>query len=182
MVERLPLITDVHFEQNSERLKIVLPVRRNWPYLIIYTLLAIAWLVMMIGGIWFTFQIAFSGERYTFVFVLMILTFLLILFRFGKFLFRQWAYYLAGREIIFINTEELIVRRPVSIWGNTDVYGMEHIQTIQESAKPEGLFFKYGYRPVYFGEALRDDARKRLREFLNEVFFPYQEEDEASET
>ncbi|MFO7663205.1 MAG: hypothetical protein R6X18_11520 [Chloroflexota bacterium] len=180
MVERLPLISDVHFEQTPNRLKIVLPLRRNWPFLIIYTILAVMWLVMMIGGVWFTIQIGLSGERYVFVFVLMLLTFLFILFRFRKHLFRQWAIYLAGREILFINTEELIIRRPVSIWGNTDVYGMEHIQSIQESDEPQALFFKYGYRSIYFGEALSDNARTGLGGFLNTVYFPDQNEIELS--
>jgi hypothetical protein len=155
MVEHLPLISDVHFEQTPDRLKIVLPLRRNWPFLIIYTILALMWLVMMIGGVWFAIQVGFSGERYVFVFVLMLLTFLFILFRFRKHLFRQWAIYLAGREILFINTEELIIRRPVSIWGNTDVYGMEHIQSIQESDKPRALFLNTGTGPFISGRLCR---------------------------
>src|SRR5690606_18788715 len=119
-----PMISDVHFEQTAERLKIILPVRRKWPFLILYSILALAWVVMLIWGVVYLIQLLFSGQSYRFLFALMIVIFLLILFRFGKFLMRQWAQFLSNREIIFINREELIVRRPVSIWGNTDVYDM----------------------------------------------------------
>lgn len=170
MVERLPIISDVHFEQSPERLKIVMPLRRNWPYLLIYTLLSIIWFVMLIGGSIFTIQIAFSGERYAFIFVIMLLIFLYILFRFGRFLLRQWAHYLATREILFVNVEEFILRRPVSIWGNTDVYDMAYVGAVEESERPAALVFKYGYRNVTFAEALKPEARRELRRFLNENY------------
>lgn len=179
MVERLPIISQVHFEQSPERLKIVLPIRRSWPYLILYTVLVIIWLVLLMGGLVFTIRIAFSGERYAFVFVIMALIFLYILFRFGRFLLRQWGHYLANREILFINLEELILRRPVSIWGNTDVYDMVHIGAIYESERPQSLAFKYGYRSIQFAEALAPDARQALRLFLNERYFADKMVDES---
>jgi hypothetical protein len=181
MVDRLPIISGAHFEQSPERLKIVLPLPRHWPYLIIYSILAGMWLVMMVGGIVFALRIGFSGERYAFVFVVMILVFLYILFRFGRFLMRQWAHYLATREILFINKEELILRRPISIWGNTDVYGMEHIARIYASDQPAALAFDYGYRHIYFAEALSPDARGELARFLNEKYFPAEDDEDIGE-
>lgn len=181
MVERLPIITDIHFEQSPERLKIVMPLRRHWPYLLIYTILATLWTVMMIGGFIFAIQLVRSGARYTFVFVIMVLIFLFILYRFGRFLFRQWAHYLAGREVLFINLEELILRRPISIWGNTDVYDIQHISGIKESAKPVALTFDYGYRHIYFGEGITAGARTELGRFLNERYFPTQGDEETDE-
>jgi len=150
MVENLPMISQVHFEQTAERLKIVIPVRRNWPYLLVYSVLVFLWLGMVVWGSIFLGQILFSGQSYRFLFAAMIVIMLLVLFRFGRFLGRQWATYLTDREVIFVNQEELIVRRPVSIWGNTDVYDMQH---------------------VTFGSGLTTEARQALLQFLNRTYF-----------
>lgn len=172
MVDKLPIISGVHFEKNPERLKIVLPLKHKWPYLLIYTALAIMWLVMMVGGVIFGIRIAFSGERYAFLFTIMTLIFLYVLYRFGRFLMRQWAHYLATREILFVNLEELILRRPISIWGNTDVYGIEHINAIYANPPTKSLAFDYGYRHIYFADGLTEAARLELMRFLNEQYFP----------
>lgn len=173
-----PMISDVHFEQTAERLKIILPVRRKWPFLILYSILALAWVVMLIWGVVYLIQMLFSGQSYRFLFALMIVIFLLILFRFGKFLMRQWAQFLSNREIIFINREELIVRRPVSIWGNTDVYDMAHVTHFYQADSPKALAFDYGYRHIYVAEALTAEARQALLRHLNETYFPNHYEDE----
>lgn len=171
MVDKLPMISSVHFEQTPERLKIVIPANRSWPYLILYSILAVLWLGMMIGGIIYVIQILYSGQSYRFLFALMILILLLILFRFGRFLGRQLAQYLSNREVLFINQEELIVRRPVSIWGNTDVYDMEHVTPIYLSDTLNTLGFDYGYRHVYFGKRLNLESRQALCRFLNDTYF-----------
>lgn len=173
MGDKLPMISSVHFEQTPERLKIVIPVDRNWPYLILYVVLAFLWVGMMIGGIIYLIQILFSGQGYRFLFALMILILLLIWFRFGRFLGRQLAQYLSNREVLFINQEELIVRRPVSIWGNTDVYGMEHVTSIYSDDSIGALGFDYGYHHIYFGGSLTPEARQTLHQFLNDTYFPY---------
>ena len=133
---------------------------------------------MLVGGLVFLARVAFSGERWAFVFAIMLLVLLLILFRFGRFLSRQWANYAANRELLFINREELILRRPISIWGNTDTYGMEHVTSFYLSEKPRAVAFDYGYRHIYFGEALRPEAQAGLRNFLNSTYFPDHDEDE----
>lgn len=176
-----PMISDVHFEQSEERLKVVLPVRRKWPFLILYSILAFLWVVMAAWGLIFLVQILFSGQSYRFLFALMIAILLLILFRFGKFLFRQWSHYISNREILFINREELIVRRPVSIWGNTDVYDMAHVTHIYDAPGPAALGFDYGYRHIYVGEALTAEARQALRRHLNQTYFPNYFEDDDDE-
>ncbi len=172
------MISDVHFEQTPERLKIVLPVRRQWPFLILYSILAVSWMVMMVWGVVFLVQILFSGQSYRFLFALMIVIMLLILFRFGRFLMRQWAQFFSNREILFINREELIVRRPVSIWGNTDVYDMAHVAHFYQADHPKALAFDYGYRHIYVGEALTADARQALLRHLNQTYFPNYDQDE----
>lgn len=178
MIEQ-PMINGVHFEQTPERLKIVLPLRRKWPFLVSYSALALSWIVMMIWGSVYLVQILFSGQRYRFIFALMILVLLLILFRFGKFLMRQWAHYLSGREVVFIDREELIVRRPISIWGNTDVYDMAHVTHFYATDSPKALTFDYGYRHIHIGEALTEAGRQALLRYINQIFFPdhYEGED-----
>jgi MFS family permease len=172
MADKLPMISGVHFEQMPERLKIVLPAARKWGYLAVYSLLVVAWLVMMLGGLIFIVRILASGAGYRWVFTIMILILLAILFRFGRFLWRQWAAFASNREVLLVNPEELIVRRPVSIWGNTDAYDMAHVSPFYESANPQALAFDYGYRHVYVGEALTSEARQALAQFLNQQYLP----------
>lgn len=178
MIE-LPMISDVHFEQAPERLKIALPLRRKWPFLILYSILVLLWVGMVVWGVTYLTQILLSGQSYRFLFGLILTVMLVILFRFGKFLMRQWAHYLSNREILFINHEELIVRRPVSIWGNTDVYDMAFVTPFYETKSPEALAFDYGYRHIYLGEALTADARQALRRHLNQTYFPDKIQDSA---
>lgn len=180
MAEKPPMISGVHFEQTPERLKIVLAARRKWPLLILYTALVLVWLVMMVWGLIYIVQIIRSGASYRFVFTVMILLLLVVLYRFGRYLLRQWANYFSNREVLFLNAEELIVRRPVSIWGNTDVYGLEHASPFYQSGAPPALAFDYGYRHVYFGEALSADARESLKQYLNQNYFPGQVEPERA--
>ncbi|HRQ13094.1 MAG TPA: hypothetical protein PK205_07295, partial [Promineifilum sp.] len=111
MVDKLPMLNLVHFEQTPERLKIVIPVKRDWPYLVTYTILVLLWLGMLVGGIVYLIRILYSGQSYRFLFALIILVLLLILFRFGRFLWRQWAQFFSNREVLLINQEEFIVRR-----------------------------------------------------------------------
>ncbi|MEZ4516331.1 MAG: hypothetical protein R3C44_05650 [Chloroflexota bacterium] len=182
MSDKPPLLTDVHFEQTPERLKVVLPVKRNIPLLILYTVLVLIWLAMMVGGIIYTIRIAFSGQPYAFVFTVMLLVLLSILYRFGRYLLRQWANLATNREILFINKDVLIVRRPISIFGNTDAYDMQHVTPFYISEKPAGPAFDYGYRHYYFGEALSPQTADELIRFLNETYFPnamdYDEDDD----
>lgn len=164
------MISGVHFEQTPERLKIVLPVVRKWGFLFVYTALVVAWLGMMIGGLLFIVRILGSGASYRFVFAVMIVILLAILFRFGRFLWRQWASFASNREVLLVNPEELIVRRPVSIWGNTDVYDMAHVSPFYESTTPPALAFDYGFRHIFVGEALTGEARQALAHFLNQQY------------
>jgi len=181
MSDNPPLLTDVHFEQTADRLKIVLPVKRNIPLTILYTVLVFIWLAMMVGGIIYTVQIAFSGERYAFVFTIMLVVLLFVFYRFGRYLLRQWAHYIASREIVFINKEMLILRRPVSIFGNTDAYDMEHVTPFYMSEKPASPAFDYGYRHFYFGEGLSSPSANELVRYLNRLFFPNHEPDPDDE-
>lgn len=172
MSDKPPILTDVHFEQTPERLKIVLPIKRNVPLLILYSVLVLIWLGMMIVGIVFTIQILLSGASYRFVFAIMLVVMLFILYRFGRYLLRQWSHFAAQREIVFINKETLILRRPISIFGNTDAFDMAHVTPFYMSETPAGPAFDYGYRHFYVGDGLSAQSGAELVRFLNKRFFP----------
>lgn len=181
MSDTPPLLTDVHFEQTPERLKIVMPTKPNLPLRILYTVLVLIWLGMMIGGVVYTIQILLSGASYRFVFAIMLVVMLAVLYRFGRYLLRQWSHYFANREILFINKDVLIVRRPISIFGNTDAYDMGHVSPFYMSEAPAGPAFDYGYRHFYFGDGLTPQSARELVRFLNRRFYPNHVDEEGDE-
>lgn len=174
----LPSIENIQFEENKERLKIVLPVKKQWIYLVLYSIMLLLWVGMFIYGLIFTWQIAFSGERFAFVFTVMLVGLLYILFRLGKVVWGQWQYYAAYREILFIHQEMLIVRRPVSIVGITTAYDRAHVTPFYYSDKHSCPAFDYGHQHVYFGHDLLADPAKRLIGYLNARYYPHRDEDD----
>lgn len=174
----LPMIASVTFDENPDRLKVMWPVKRNWLGFVIYSLLLLLWLVLLVGGVVYTWQIAFSGERFAFVFTVMLLILLYILFRFGAILWRQWQYFAADREILFVNQSRLIVRRPVSLLGLTDAFDMAHVSPFYVSEKHHCPAFDYGYQNIYFGRDLPPEAAAQLVLFLNGRFFPHLDDDD----
>jgi hypothetical protein len=174
----LPDIPDVQFAETADRLKVTLPVRRRWLPFILFTVLLIIWLVGLTWGIIFTVRdIAFSGERYAFVFTIMLLVWLYLWYRLGKILWQQWQYYAASREILFIEKERLIIRRPVSILGITDAYDLNYMAPFFHSPKHECPGFNYGKQRVYFGQGLDKQASQQLVQSLNERYFSFADED-----
>lgn len=169
----LPRLGRIEFEETRDWLKIVLPVRRNWILFTLFTILLIVWVAMLVVGIVFTVRdVAMSGEPFAFAFTVMLLALLFILFRFGRVLWGQWQYYTADREILFVNEDQLIVRRPVSILGTTDAYDMNHVSPFYYSEKHQCPAFDYAYQHVYFGRDLDRDEGLRLIAHLNERYFP----------
>lgn len=174
-----PSIEGIAFEENSERLKIVLPVNRNWILFGVYSIVMFVCLVLLIWGLLFTSQMAFSGERFAVVFTIMLLLLLVILFYFLRFVWRQWQYYAAAREILFINKEMLIVRRPVSILGLTDAYDMKYVKQLNYDHKYGGISFQYGSQPRLFALGLAEELVMPLIRYVNGRFFStYDDEDE----
>lgn len=174
----LPSIENIQFEENKERLKIVLPVKKQWIYLVLYTIMLLLWVSMFIYGLIFTWQIAFSGERFAFVFTVMLVGLLYLLFRLGKVVWGQWQFYAANREILFVHPEMLIVRRPVSIFGITTAYDRTHVTPFYYSDKHSCPAFDYGHQHVYFGHDLLADPAKRLIGYLNARYYPHRDEDD----
>lgn len=174
----LPKIQNVEFEESGDRLKVTLPVRRQWIWFSLFTILLLLWLAGLIWGVIFTIKdIAFSGERYAFVFTVMLLVWLYLWYRLGKVLWRLWQYYAAGREILYIDKEQLIIRRPVSILGITDAYDTEYVSPLYFSSKHECAGFDYGNQRVYFGRDLAFKPAQELVQTLNERYFSYVDED-----
>lgn len=169
----------IELEETPEWLKIVLPIRRNWILFILFTILLAVWLVMLVvGTVFMVRDVAMSGEPFAFAFTVMLLVLLLILFRFGRVLWSQWQYYAANREILFVNEDQLIVRRPVSILGMTDAYDMSHVSHFYYSEKHHCPAFDYAYQHVYFGRHLEPDEAHRLISYLNECYFPESDDEE----
>lgn len=166
------MIRDVRFEETPEQLKVVLPVRRNWPATILFSVMVFVWIVLAVWGIVFAVQTAFSSERYAFWLTVFALIWLYIWYRLGKLVWRRWQYYATNREILFINKERMIVRRPVSILGITDAYDMQYVSPFLYSDKHSCPAFEYGHQRIYFGQGLTDEASaRRLVKTLNGRFF-----------
>ena len=174
----LPEIPNVFFEESPDRLKVILPVHRKWIWLLLFSLLLLFWVIGLIWGVIFTIRdIALSGQRYAIVFTIMLLIWLYLWYRLGKILWRLWQYYAAGREIIFIEKEQLIVRRPVSILGNTDAYNFEYISPFFFSQEHKCLGFDYGNQRIYFGQELGEESSQKLIKALNNRYFNYVDDD-----
>lgn len=175
----LPIIKDVHFKQTQDRLKVVLPTQRQPVWLLIYSVLLIIWVVCLVWGIVFIIRdVAFSGERFAIVFTIMLLIWLYIWYRLGRIIWKQWQYYAARREIMFIEPERLIIRRPVSLLGITDAYDMGYVSPFYYSEEESCPGFDYGSRRIYFGQGLDHASAEMLVKTLNEVCFDdYGDED-----
>ncbi len=161
------------FEESPERLKVTIPVKVNWILFILHTFGLAVWLVM----IWLVLSYLFQGLSNSFVLTVLILIWLAFWLWFGRFLFNRWQYYAANREILFIDEEQLIVRRPMSILGITNVYDINYVSPFYYSDKHNTAAFDYAYAHVYFGQSLDETAAKALIANLNERYFP-EEEDE----
>jgi len=173
----LPSIENIQFEENDERLKVVLPVKKHWVYLVLYSVMLLTWVGMFIVGLVFTWQTAFSGARFAFVFTVMLLVLLYLLYVLGRLVWGQWQYYAANREILFVHSDMLIVRRPVSILGITTAYDRAHVTPFYFSEKHNCPAFDYGHQHVFFGQDLLPDPAGRLIGYLNARYYPHYDDE-----
>jgi hypothetical protein len=158
----------ITFEEKPEWLKMTLPERRNWLSLFTFSAALLAW-VGMLG--WIVYFLA-TERAIHFVLFLLLLLWLAVWLWFGRFLWTRWQYYAADREILFINAEQLIVRRPVSILGITDNYDMRYVSSFYYSDKHNCPAFDYAFQHVYFGHHLTADEAQLLIAELNGRYFP----------
>lgn len=170
-----PRIDGVTFEQTPERLKVVLPLRRQWPFLLVYSVLMLTWIVVTVWMLVLLFQTSRGqmGLVFFIVWVLILLVWAYLWYRLGGFVWRWWQYYAATREILFIDPALLIVRRPLSVLGVTDAYAMEHVSPFYYSERHAAVAFDYGSRGGVFGQALAPLQAQQLVTALNRRFFPH---------
>jgi hypothetical protein len=170
-----PVIDDVQFDIVDERLKIVMPVQRNWAYLGVYSVLLATWigvtgwmLVLLFGT-----SISQLSTQFVIVWIIILLVWAYIWYRLGRNVWRWWQYYVATREVLFVDKDVLIIRRPLSLLGVTDAYGMEHVSPFYYSARHQSVAFDYGSRGSLFGSGIERESAQRLIKYLNDRFFPH---------
>lgn len=178
-----PDIAGVTFEETPERLKVVLPVRRQWPYLLVYSVLMLTWLGATVWMLTLLFGVS-RGDmsvRFLIVWVIILLIWAYLWYRLGSFVWRWWQYFAATREILLVSQATLIVRRPLSLLGVTDAYAMEHVSPFYYSEKNRAVAFDYGSRGGLFGLGLERLAAQELINVLNRRFFPNALDDDDEE-
>jgi hypothetical protein len=158
----------VTFEEDLDRLKVVIPLRINWPLLLLFTFTMLIWLAMLIIVLVYIVR----GMSTNFVLTILLVLWMIIWFLFGRFLFARWQYYAANREILFVDEEQLILRRPVSILGITTSYDINHITPFYFSDKHRCAAFDYAYLHVYFGRSMDEETSLILIDDLNQRYFP----------
>lgn len=178
--------TQIQFEQEDERLKVEWPVKRNVLATVIYTVLVAVWF----GGLVFFIYSLFNPPSprgidelptsISIVWFLGVLLWLYIWIRYiGRNILRWWQFYLANREILFIDDEMLIIRRPVSLLGLTDAYDRRHTSHFSLNEQYEMIGFQYGnVRRILFGQTLSEADRESLVHFLNNRFYPHLDDDD----
>ena len=171
MVNTYSDIDGITFSENNGRLQITIPQKRHWILFGLYSVMLIVWIGLFIGAVIYTWRIAFSGERYAGGFTFLLLIFLFLLYRLGKIVWKQWQYYAASREILFIDDALLIIRRPVSLAGLTDAYDMKHISHFYYSGRYDTPAFEYGQRKIFFAQDLGETRGRQLVGVLNGRYF-----------
>jgi hypothetical protein len=153
--------------------------------LVLYTLIFLTWLVLTILGLREIIQVFTENpdlpRRFIWLLSCMLIFGWIVWIFFGyRYIWRWWQYHLARREILFINREILIVRRPVSILGLTDAYDMGHVSPLFYSDKHSAVGFDYGSRTILVGANLPKQDADWLIVRLNDRYFPgwNEEEDE----
>ncbi len=179
--------TQLELEENQERLKIVLPIKRNWLGLAAYSLLVVVWLVILILFLIYLFRPPFpsvASTTYRLVWRGLIVIWLFIWGRYiGRFVLRWWQFYLARREILFINKDVLIIRRPVSLFGLTDAYDMRYVSPFYLHERYHCPAFQYGNtRHILFGVGLPLTESQLLLSYFNRRYFPLSQTDTEEET
>jgi hypothetical protein len=159
---------DIRFEQGTDRLKVVISLPSRAPLLLVYSAALIAWLVMLfVVG-----RFLFSSFGQNAVLTVLLFIWTLAWLFFGRFLWRRWQHSAATREILFVDRESIVLRRPVSILGLTASYDRGHVGPFYYSDSQRCPAFDYAYSHVYFGQGLPESAGRRLVRDLNARLFP----------
>ena len=139
---------------------------------IVYTVSLVVWLGMLVLVISYVLR----GLSSSFVLTALLVLWTIVWLWFGRFLWRRWQYYAANREILFIDSEQIIIRRPVSILGQTTAYDIAHVSPFYYSDQHNCPAFDYAFLHVYFGQSLAREEGRELVAMLNTRYFPDSDE------
>lgn len=157
----------VTIEELEDSLKVTIPIERNWGLLILFSFTLIVWLGMLIIILIYLIGRYSSSIIQTVILIIWVLIWL----RFGRFLWNRWQYFASNREILFFDQELVVIRRPVSILGHTTTYDRQHISKFYISERHQCPTFDYAYLHVYFGQNLAMEEAEALVEELNSRSF-----------
>ena len=155
-------------EEKNDRLKISIPVKINWVLLLLFTVALVVWAGMILVVAIYLIR----GMSSSFVLTAILLVWMLVWLWFGRFLWGRWQYQAATREILFVDDEQVIIRRPVSILGSTNSYDRHHLSPFYYSDRNQSPAFDYAYLHVYFGKSLSQESAGLLIDHLNNKLFP----------
>ncbi len=158
----------VQISEEADRLKVVIPVRLNWLILGLYSVALVIWLVMLVVIMFYLLQ----GFSTNLVLIALLVIWIVIWLMFGRFLWKRWQNQAANREILFIDSEQLILRRPVSLLGLTNSYDFKHVSPFYYSDRHRCVAFDYAYLHVYFGQSISREQANGLIDELNGRCFP----------
>ena len=159
---------DIIVEESDLRLKMTLPARVNWLAFGLHSLALVVWLLMLAAVLVYIVR----GLSSSFVLTAILVLWIAVWLWFGRFLWSRWQYHAANREILFVNDEQFVIRRPVSILGLTTAYDMNHISGLYHSDQHRCPAFDYAYSHVFFGRSLNEEQSNFVVDELNRRYFP----------
>ncbi len=182
--------TNIQFEENDERLKVEIPLHQNPWLTLLYTGFALFWFVGLIIFLVLMFQPERISQAGSFRWTTTICWFALVLIwvfvwvrYIGRNVLRWWQFYLAKRELLFIDEKTIMIRRPVSLLGLTDSYDRQYVRPVYHSEQHKALAFPYGnVKHILFALTVPEDDQYQLMAFLNNRYFPnYDDDDDDDE-
>jgi hypothetical protein len=166
----------IEVTESPGRLKVVIPIRANRLALALSTMAMLVWVAMLAVVLAYLL----TGRSTQAVLTVLLAIWLVVWLLFGRFLWRRWQYYAARREILYVEPDQIILRRPVSILGLTSAYDRQHISPLYVSERHHSPAFDYAYAHVYFGETLPERDARRLVDELNALLFPGERQGEPA--
>ena len=170
------MLERISFEETSDRLKIIIPIKRQVIYWTVYSILLAMWLYGSFWGSRQLFQFVRNGNYgfeglYLFAYFVILIIIAIFWFYLGRMVWRRWQYHTATREILFFYLDKVIVRRPLSLLGSTDAYEREFVSRFQYDTKLNCAAFNYGTYRIPVGLSLDEATSKALIQEINSRCF-----------
>ncbi len=160
-------MNEVQIEEIDGETKITLPVRRKWWLVGLFSLALVIWLIGLV-----VIVLSMFNEGRTAVLNCMVLIWIALWGFMGRALWKQWQQYISPREILFLTDDNLILRRPVSIFGSTDAYDRKQMTPFIYDDDRRAITFSYGSHLIPFGHTLPITDAQQLVPQLNALYFP----------